>query len=144
MPQYRIKDRLDLFQLQRATKQFASQLGFDRRACEELAIVASELSSNVLKYGKSGTLELSEMMDAAGKAMVIAARDAGPPFRNLETALKDGHDDNGPIDPATLASRGGLGTGLGAVVRLSHDFRVEPEPTGKRVVAIRYLHRKLA
>ena len=143
MPEHRIRDRLDLFQLQRATKQYAAQLGFDRRACEELAIVASELSSNVLKYGIKGTLEISSLEDTQGKAIVLAARDIGPPFRNLELAMQDGCDDNGPIDPALLASRGGIGAGLGAILRLTHSFRVEPEPVGKRVIAIRYLNRRL-
>jgi anti-sigma regulatory factor (Ser/Thr protein kinase) len=138
-PMYPVRERLDIFQVQRGTKQFAAELGFGRRACEELAIVASELSSNVLKYGKRGSLELSAIEDARGRGIVIVARDCGPPFRNLETALKDGHDENGPIDPAHILKRGGIGAGLGAVIRLTHSFRVEPEPGGKRIVVVRYL-----
>ena len=143
MPECRVRDRLDIFQVQRCTRQFASGLGFDRRACEELTIVASELSSNILKYGKSGRLELAEAADKEGKGIVLTAHDVGPPFRDLETALRDGCDENGPIDPAAFVRRGGIGAGLGAVLRLTHSFRVEQEPTGKRVIATRYLHRRL-
>src|SRR5215468_10465516 len=93
-PRFELRDRLDVFQIQRATKQFAVDLGFDRYACQELAIVASELASNVLKYGKPGSLELFAISDSRGRGMGLIARDSGPPFRNLEKALLDGYDDN--------------------------------------------------
>src|SRR5881392_664705 len=95
-----IRDKLDIFKVQRATKGFAAELGFGRHGCEELAIVASELASNVLKYGKHGSLELAEFEDARGRGIALTARDHGPPFRDLEMAKRDGYDDNGPIDPA--------------------------------------------
>jgi anti-sigma regulatory factor (Ser/Thr protein kinase) len=136
---FHLRDRLDVFQIQSATKQFAAELGFDRYAGQELAIVASELASNVLKYGMPGSLELLAISDSRGKGMGLIAHDSGPPFRNLEKALLDGYDDNGPIDPADILKRGGFGGGLGAVTRLTHSFRVESEPNGKRVLVVRYL-----
>ena len=141
MPRYPLRDRLDLFQVQRAAKRLAADVGFGHHAREELAIVASELSSNALKYGKGGVLELSDLEDEHGRGMILIAHDSGPPFRNLDMALKDGFDDDGPIDPATILKRGGMGSGLGAIIRLTHSFRVESEPHGKRVIAIRYLRR---
>jgi serine/threonine-protein kinase RsbT len=141
MPRYPLRDRLDLFHIQRAAKRFAAEVGFGHHAREELAIVASELSSNAIKYGKGGVLELSSLEDEHGRGMILIAHDSGPPFRNLDMAMQDGFDDNGPIDPATILKRGGMGAGLGAVIRLTHSFRVESEPHGKRVIAIRYLRR---
>src|SRR5262245_51504536 len=84
---FQLRERLDVFHVQRATKKFAAELGFDRYASQELAIVASELASNVLKYGKSGSLELLEISDSRGKGVALVARDSGPPFRNLEKAM---------------------------------------------------------
>ena len=141
MPQYPLRDRLDLFHVQRAAKRVAAEVGFGHHAQQELAIVASELSSNAIKYGKGGVLELSSVEDEHGRGMILIAHDSGPPFRNLDMAMQDGFDDNGPIDPATILKRGGMGAGLGAVIRLTHSFRVESEPQGKRVIAIRYLRR---
>jgi anti-sigma regulatory factor (Ser/Thr protein kinase) len=141
MPRYPLRDKLDLFQVQRAAKRVATEIGFSHHAREELAIVASELSSNVIKYGKGGVLELSDLEDEHGKGMILIAHDSGPPFRHLSMAVQDGCDDNGPIDPATIFKRGGIGAGLGAVIRLTHTFRVESETDGKRVIAIRYLKR---
>jgi anti-sigma regulatory factor (Ser/Thr protein kinase) len=141
MPRYSLRDRLDLFHIQRAAKRVAAGIGFNHHACEELAIVASELSSNAIKYGKGGVLELADLEDEHGKGMILIAHDSGPPFRHLSMAVKDGFDDSGPIDPASILKRGGMGAGLGAVIRLTHSFRVEDEPQGKRVIAIRYLRR---
>ena len=141
MPRYRLRDRLDLFQVQQAAKRVAAEVGFGHHAREELAIVASELSSNALKYAKGGVLEMSALEDEHGRGMILIAHDSGPPFRNLDMAMQDGCDDDGPIDPATIFKRGGMGAGLGAVIRLTHSFRVESEANGKRVIAIRYLRR---
>jgi anti-sigma regulatory factor (Ser/Thr protein kinase) len=126
---------------QRCTRLFAAEMGFYEQACQELAIVASELSSNILKYGTRGYLELSVTESGQEKGLMLSARDWGPPFHNLEMAIMDGYDGRGPIDPDDLLKRGGLGAGLGAVVRLTNSFFVEPDDGGKRVVAIRYLGR---
>jgi anti-sigma regulatory factor (Ser/Thr protein kinase) len=138
-PIFQLRDRLDVFQIQRAVKQFAAYLGFDKYACEELAIVASELASNVLKYGKPGSLELLAISDERGEGMALVARDSGPQFRNLDRAKLDGFDDDGPIDPAKILKRGGFGGGLGAVIRLTDSFQVVPDSSGKRVAVVRYL-----
>jgi len=136
-----IRGRIDVFHAQRRTKLFAAGVGFPEQPCQELAIVASELSSNIVKYGNYGFLELSMVQAAPGKGIALVARDWGPPFRNLEIALLDGCNEHGPIDPASILKRGGIGAGLGAVLRLTHHFAVEPEVDGKRVIAIRYLGR---
>jgi hypothetical protein len=76
-----------------------------------------------------------------GQGVVLVAEDIGPPFQNLELALLDGNDDRWPIDPLDMLTRRGIGGGLGAIVRLSHSFQVEPLPVGKRVRVARYLRR---
>jgi anti-sigma regulatory factor (Ser/Thr protein kinase) len=117
-------------------------LGFSGRESGELAIVASELTSNILKYGIRGSIEIEAFADDKGSGIAIIARDYGPAFRDLKTALLDGHDDAGPIDPLHMLRRKGIGGGLGAVLRLTDSFRVEPEPDGKRVHVVRYLPRR--
>jgi anti-sigma regulatory factor (Ser/Thr protein kinase) len=132
-----------VLEAQRRARLKAYAMGFGRRACHELAIVASELASNIVKYAGSGSLEFVEVSDGEGRCIAIVATDNGPPFRSFDSALADGHDDKGPIDPDALLRRGGLGAGLGAVVRLTHSFRVEQSEKTKRLVAKRYLGRPL-
>jgi hypothetical protein len=49
--------------------------------------------------------------------------------------MTDHHDDQGPIDPALLLRRGGLGTGLGAVARFADRVEYHEEEVGKTVTA---------
>lgn len=145
MTSFAIENSFDTLKAQGLIRQFAANLGFGRRACIELAIVASELSSNILKYAKRGRLELVDLSDPqAGRGIAVKAYDSGLPFRNINLAILDGCSDAGPIDPAEMGTRKGTGSGLGAVVRLTHAFRVETTPTGKCVIAVRYVNRPLA
>jgi anti-sigma regulatory factor (Ser/Thr protein kinase) len=146
MLQYEIGVALDVTTARRAVKSLALELGFSSRESTELAIVASELGSNIIKYGRHGSLRASGIApsDPNGKGISITARDFGPQFRDLQTALQDGCDDQGPLDPLQLLSRKGIGGGLGAVLRLTHTFAVRPLPDGKEIVVERYLKRPRA
>lgn len=141
MPKHDVKDFVDVLYVQTLTKRFAATLGFSPRECGELAIVASELSSNILKYGPPGSIELEGITDAGAGGIQLTAHDHGPPFRNFELAAQDGWDDAGPIDPLSIFRRKGMGGGLGAVMRLTHRVTVVPADRGKSIVAVRYLKR---
>lgn len=139
MQKYEIREWCDLFHVQRGVRAFSAGLGFTRRGCGELAIVATELASNILKHAGRGIMEARAVSDARGSGLALVAADSGQPFFDLEAALRDGWDDRGPIDPAQMLTRKGFGGGLGAVVRLTHSFRVDAEAHGKRVHVVRYL-----
>jgi anti-sigma regulatory factor (Ser/Thr protein kinase) len=140
MTSFRIREPLDVYAPRHAVVVLGAQLGFTSTGRAELAIVVSELCSNIVKYGICGSIEFGAVNDPmCGVGMLIIARDMGPPFRNRAMALQDGCDDRGPIDPGELLRRGGLGIGLGAVVRLTHSLEVLPEPEGKRIQVVKYL-----
>lgn len=143
MPTYEIREWVDVLYVQRRVLQFAADIGFPKRERAELAIVASELASNVMKYGVRGTLEIERFSDSTGAGVTLIATDCGPPFHDLAAALQDGWSDRGPIDPLDMLKRKGIGGGLGAISRLTHSFRVEPMPIGKKVHVVRYLKRRL-
>ncbi|HKO91966.1 MAG TPA: hypothetical protein VJU61_12475, partial [Polyangiaceae bacterium] len=81
---------------------------------------------------------------ANGRGVSVVARDYGPQFHDLTTALQDGCDDRGPLDPMLLFQRQGIGGGLGAVLRMTHSFHVQPLADGKEIVVERYLKRARA
>jgi anti-sigma regulatory factor (Ser/Thr protein kinase) len=143
MPRFVVTDPVDVFHVQRGVSTFAQTLGFLRRECSELAIVASELTSNILKYGTRGSLDADAFHDPSGSGLALIATDGGPPFHDLALALQDGWNDRGPIDPLHMLKRRGIGAGLGAIARLSHSISVETLPVGKRVHVRRYLGRRL-
>lgn len=142
MAKFSVKENLDVYAPRSAVTQLARELGFKKFEAAELAIVVSELCSNIVKYGVHGSLEVDGHVDAAhGIGIAIVAHDVGPAFRNLKMALQDGCDDDGPIDPGILLRRNGLGIGLGAVRRLTDTLSVEHGPDGKWIRVVRYLWR---
>jgi anti-sigma regulatory factor (Ser/Thr protein kinase) len=135
-----ITHRADILVAQQTARRVARSVGFGRAACAELMIVASELASNVLKYGGRGLLRLEAISDTErGAGLRLLAEDEGPPFKSFETALLDGFDDEGPIDVAKLHGRPGTASGLGAVCRLTDELRLQPRERGKVVIATRYV-----
>jgi len=144
MIEYEIRVWVDVLAARRAVRSLGAAIGFQSREATELAIVTSELGSNILKYGRHGML-VSRALDTPEprrKGIVILARDYGPQFHDLATALQDGCDDRGPLDPMKLLSRSGIGGGLGAVIRLTHSFAVRPLADGKEIVVERFLKRE--
>jgi anti-sigma regulatory factor (Ser/Thr protein kinase) len=145
MTSYEVREELDVYDARRGVTALGARLGFPRLVCIELAIVVSELCTNILKYGVRGSIEMRGIRDdRRGLGVEVVARDQGPPFRDLGKALCDGCDDRGPIDAALLGRRQGLGSGLGAVARFTHALSVEPEPNGKRIVVRRYVDGAIA
>jgi anti-sigma regulatory factor (Ser/Thr protein kinase) len=143
MPEFEIRVWLDVLAARSALKALAGELGFQSREATELAIVASELGSNILKYGRHGRLTFTALdaQDVRGKGVSVLARDYGPPFHDLSIALQDGCDDRGPLDPMQLLNRKGIGGGLGAVLRMTHSFALHPLSDGKEILVTRHLKR---
>lgn len=139
MRTFSVRDSLDVYAPRQAVLVLAEEQGFSRWDAKELAIVVSELASNIVKYGVRGSIELDALVDPArGAGVSVVAHDVGPPFHDLQMALRDGCDDRGPIDPAQLLKRAGLGIGLGAVVRFTDTFDVQQHATGKSIRVVRY------
>jgi anti-sigma regulatory factor (Ser/Thr protein kinase) len=139
---FRIEHDVDVFAARRGARELAAVIGFDRRAATELAIAVSELASNIVKYGVRGEITVEPLDDPKrGEGLRIVAFDEGPPFRDFATALQDGCDDRGPLDPVTFLVRHGIGAGLGAVKRFSDTIELEVLPKGKRIVIVRYVKR---
>jgi serine/threonine-protein kinase RsbT len=142
---YPVRGRADVVVARRAAQRLGQRAGLSARRATEIAIVVSELATNIVKYGVRGEValywensgensgETSGEPSGATGALVVVAKDVGPRIRDLETAIADGCDDRGPIDPAELARRGGLGTGLGAVVRLADRFECRQDDGGKEI-----------
>ena len=116
-----IVGRSEVVSVSSQARREAREFGLGARRSEELGIVVAELASNIVKHGIRGE--------------IVLARDVGPPIRDLKLAMTDHHDDQGPIDPALLLRRGGLGTGLGAVARFADRVEYHEHEGGKTVTA---------
>jgi anti-sigma regulatory factor (Ser/Thr protein kinase) len=95
----------------------AQTLGFDETAGGRVAIVATELATNLVKYGTNGEILLGTFEDETGTGVELIALDRGAGVSDVAGALRDGH-----------STGGSPGTGLGAVKRQSQAFDVAAWP----------------
>lgn len=89
----------------------ARSLGFPEQDVERVALVATELATNLVRHARLGEILLSTCEIDGDDAVQLIALDDGPGMRDPETCLRDGY-----------STAGGAGTGLGAVRRLSDRF----------------------
>ena len=110
----------------RRARQVADTLELDNVLREHVAIVATELSANMLKHANGGQLLIQQITDGCFSGLEMLAVDRGPGMRDVRRSLEDGH-----------STQGTPGTGLGAARRLSNVFDVFSEPGRGSVVLSR-------
>ncbi|MBI1733913.1 MAG: SpoIIE family protein phosphatase [Candidatus Rokubacteria bacterium] len=106
----------------RAAVALAREGGFDETAQSCLAIVVTELATNIVKHAGEGILFLRSTKRRNTDVVEVLAIDRGPGM-DVKRALRDGY-----------STAGTAGTGLGAVERLSAWFDVTSAPAAGTVV----------
>jgi anti-sigma regulatory factor (Ser/Thr protein kinase) len=120
-----VEDESQVAEARRAAVALAASIGFDETERGRVAIVASELATNILKHAKRGQMLLGVVDDGAGAEVQCLALDNGPGIADLVLALQDGH-----------STTGTLGQGLGAVGRQSDLLEIYSAPgVGSAVLA---------
>jgi anti-sigma regulatory factor (Ser/Thr protein kinase) len=133
---FAVGDWTDVAIARHQARRLAREHGIEPLRAGEVAIVVSELASNIVKYGVRGEITIHVAATAGGEMrLTVVAQDVGPRIHDLATALRDGHDDRGPIDAAAIAQRGGTGNGLGAVARLADRLEMRELEHGKQIIA---------
>lgn len=103
----------------------AQAMGFGETAGGRVALVVTELATNIVKYGVPGEILVGTYEDGTGSGVEVLALDKGPGLSDLGSALRDGH-----------STGGSAGEGLGAVRRLSDAFDIVSRPgSGTAVLA---------
>jgi anti-sigma regulatory factor (Ser/Thr protein kinase) len=95
----------------RHAAQLSQQAGFDDVAAGRVALVVTELGTNLLKHARNGRLLLALRQHGALREVEVLSLDEGPGIPNVARSLADG-----------FSTSGTPGTGLGAVRRLADDF----------------------
>lgn len=102
----------------------AGDCGFDDVDAGRLALVVTELATNLVRHAHQGRLWISAR-PARGEVEVIAI-DHGPGIPDVERSLGDG-----------FSTGGTPGTGLGAVRRLAQHFDLHTSTPGGTIVVAR-------
>ena len=108
-----IAERSRVAEARRLALQLSTAQGFGERDLGRVAIVATELATNLVKHAGGGEIVLSSFDDAEGKGLELLALDKGAGIVDLNKALADGHSTSGTA-----------GTGLGAIRRSADVFAV--------------------
>ena len=110
---YKIEDRSYVSFIKREIHNALSEAGFSSSRIGEIDIIVAELTSNLIKHADKGEMIylLSEAKN--NKAFEIFCIDNGPGVDNIVRLMKDG-----------TSTTNTLGTGLGAMQRLSDFFEI--------------------
>jgi serine/threonine-protein kinase RsbT len=109
-----------------AVRELASQLGMHRGAGSALATAVSELTTNVVKYARHGTVTLRAVRRRDQPGIEVVVEDRGPGIPDIDAAMKD-----------HVSTGGTLGLGLPGTKRLVDEFEIDSrvgEGTRIRVV----------
>ncbi|MDB5946123.1 MAG: putative anti-sigma regulatory factor, serine/threonine protein kinase [Ramlibacter sp.] len=94
-----------------------------------LALVATETSTNLVKYGKRGSVTLTRYDEHGQRGVQVVAVDSGPGFADFVAASRDG-----------FSTAGSLGIGLGVIMRSSSFFDVYSVPAQGTAIVARVAH----
>lgn len=92
----------------RSATALARGVGFNETATGQVALVVTELATNLVKHATNGVLVLRVVSEANGSSVEVLALDAGPGIADITACVRDGY-----------STAGSPGTGLGAIIRLS-------------------------
>lgn len=131
---------IDAIWCSRRATRFAERMGFPFNEAWEIAISVSELTTNVLKFAKTGTLTIC-CVESPQPGMEIVVEDEGPGIDDIEAAVVDGYSEGRLLaEEGWNRERRGLGSGLGAVGRLMDQLQIENKPEGGvKVTAFKWL-----
>ena len=110
-----VRDPSDAANARRTAVQAAERARLDSVLQGRVALIAAELSSNLLKHsGQGGNLLINSMVPPAGAGAVeLVAIDRGPGMANPAAAFEDGY-----------SSTGSLGVGMGTIRRQASHFEI--------------------
>lgn len=121
-----VEDDSQIGEVRRSAQHLAVACGLDETEVGRVAIVATELATNLCRHGGGGQL-LIQPVGAGGRDVIeLIAIDRGRGMSDVERCLKDGYSTGGTA-----------GTGLGAVQRLAAEFDIYSVPGQGTVVMAR-------
>lgn len=108
-----VSEKSQVAEVRRVVAEKAHALGMSEADHGRAALVATEISTNLVKYGKQGVVSVTTFREARTSGVQIIAVDQGPGFTNFVVSSRDGH-----------STGGSLGIGLGSIMRSSDVFDV--------------------
>jgi anti-sigma regulatory factor (Ser/Thr protein kinase) len=112
-----IADPSQVSEGRRLAVEFARKTGLDDAKLARIALVATEMATNLVKHGSGGILVVDRFDDADGRGIELMALDQGAGMADVRSCLADGY-----------STAGSPGTGFGAITRQSDRLVVFSRP----------------
>ena len=122
-----VRDSSQVAGARRETVSLAQSHDFSEEDAGRVAIVVTELATNLLKHGGGGVLLIGSYDDESGAGIECLALDRGPGMADVTTSLRDGH-----------STAGSPGNGLGAVLRGAHFTDIYSLPEQGTAILARF------
>ena len=122
---YKVGEASQVAAVRRAASDMASQLGFGDTGVGQMAIVATEAATNILKHAERGEILLRPIQWGTAQGIELLAIDQGPGMGNVAVSMADG-----------TSTTGTYGGGLGAMQRLSQEFDIYSAPGKGTVIGL--------
>jgi anti-sigma regulatory factor (Ser/Thr protein kinase) len=113
----RIVDPSQVSEGRRFAVEFARRTGADDSKLARIALIATEMATNLIKHGGGGILVVEGFDDADGAGIELMALDQGAGMADVGKCLADGY-----------STAGSPGTGFGAIARQSDRLAVFSRP----------------
>jgi len=123
-----VREATQAGEVRRAALALAEDCRFPETAASNLAIVVTELATNLVRHARGGEILLTACDEVAEAAIDVLSVDAGPGMSDVSRCLQDG-----------FSTAGTPGGGLGAVRRLAQEFDLHSE-RGKGTVVFARLY----
>lgn len=124
-----IADQSQVGEARRTASKLAVEAGLDETDTGRVALIATELATNILKHAKRGEMMLRSVGTPNSALLELVAIDGGPGIADLDRALRDGY-----------STAGTQGKGLGALGRVATSFDVFSGTGQGTVLVARVVH----
>jgi anti-sigma regulatory factor (Ser/Thr protein kinase) len=121
-----VTDASQVGEVRRGAARLAETLRMGASRRSDVAIVATELATNLVRYAHRGRVLLQTITGPGGVSLEVVAIDSGPGISEVHRSMRDG-----------FSTGGTPGNGLGAVRRLSDEFDAYSVPEKGTVIMSR-------
>ncbi len=122
-----VREVNEVGEARRAATGLARGHGLGEDLVARIALVATEMATNVFKHGGGGMIVMDQFADADGSGVELVALDKGPGMADVARCLADG-----------FSTSGSPGTGLGAIARNSGRHAIYSRPGQGTAVMARF------
>lgn len=124
---YKVSDESEINEARRQIIAFAHSEGVTEKCCDRISVVCQELTSNLIKHTKAGGRLIVQLVNVGGTTGVdMYCMDSGTGM-DIDECMVDG-----------FSSAGTLGTGLGAIKRMSDEFEIDSSSQSGTVTHVRF------